>query len=182
MGHVFPGGSEHSESLLIEIDSLLKSQNLKLDQVARLIASSGPGSFTGLRIALASLKAIAVAKNIPLDLVSSSESRALAFKRRHPVVKEFSVLTRIATGSYHFAELVGDQFREGTEHLKSTVLLDAESSREFTTSLHVQAVFVFPSLAEYLGETVLQCTSRQTFQTLPEIVSASPNYFGSSRF
>ncbi len=46
-----------SENLLVEIDSLLKSENIELNNIDYLGAITGPGSFTGIRIGMATIKA-----------------------------------------------------------------------------------------------------------------------------
>lgn len=49
----------HSEKLLPLIDDVLKQNNLKIKDIACLCCTTGPGSFTGIRIGLATIKAIA---------------------------------------------------------------------------------------------------------------------------
>lgn len=181
----FGEDSQHSAMLLTSIDDVLKSQDLKLSGVSRLVTSSGPGSFTGLRIALASLKALAYAKQIPLELVSSSESRARAFQNRNASVSgSLSIVTRVATGSYCIAKLSGSEFIEESEQLDGAfVLVDSPVTQEFAaTSQPEKEIALFPSQAEYLGETLLHCTTRRTYTSMEELVAANPNYFGSSRF
>lgn len=68
---------EHSETLMPMIDELFKSTNLSLDDINLIACSVGPGSFTGIRIGIATVKAFADAKNIPVVGVNSLE--ALAF-------------------------------------------------------------------------------------------------------
>ena len=68
---------EHSETLMPIIDELFKSTNLSLDDIGLIACSVGPGSFTGIRIGIATVKAFADAKNIPVVGVNSLE--ALAF-------------------------------------------------------------------------------------------------------
>ena len=68
---------EHSETLMPMIDELFKSTGLTLDNIQLIACSEGPGSFTGIRIGIATVKAFADAKNIPVVGVNSLE--ALAF-------------------------------------------------------------------------------------------------------
>jgi tRNA threonylcarbamoyladenosine biosynthesis protein TsaB len=49
----------HSANILVEIDLLLKENRLTIDQIDLFAATVGPGSFTGLRIGLATLMGIA---------------------------------------------------------------------------------------------------------------------------
>jgi tRNA threonylcarbamoyladenosine biosynthesis protein TsaB len=51
----------HSNTLLREIDHALKVAGVSLAEVEILAVAAGPGSFTGLRIGLASVKALATA-------------------------------------------------------------------------------------------------------------------------
>ena len=67
---------EHSETLMPMIDELFKSTNLTLDDIGLIACSVGPGSFTGIRIGIATVKAFADAKNIPVVGVNSLEALA----------------------------------------------------------------------------------------------------------
>ncbi len=59
----------HSERLLPAIDRLLDLAGTRLDAVGAFAISIGPGSFTGLRIGLATLKALAFDETRPLAAV-----------------------------------------------------------------------------------------------------------------
>ena len=66
----------HSVKLMPMIDKALKDTNLKLDDISLLAVCIGPGSFTGVRIGIATIKAFADVKNIPVVGISSLESLA----------------------------------------------------------------------------------------------------------
>jgi len=61
------GDSEtsHSNTLLRDIHKVLTETAISLSDVALLAAASGPGSFTGLRIGLATIKALSATLNVP---------------------------------------------------------------------------------------------------------------------
>lgn len=60
-----------SSRLMVAAQNLLKSANLHPTDLQAVAVSSGPGSYTGLRIATSAAKGICVALNIPLLAVNS---------------------------------------------------------------------------------------------------------------
>ncbi|WP_174615762.1 tRNA (adenosine(37)-N6)-threonylcarbamoyltransferase complex dimerization subunit type 1 TsaB [Virgibacillus ihumii] len=70
----------HSVRLMPAIDQLMRDVNMTPDQLDRIVAAKGPGSYTGVRIGLTTAKSMAWALNIPVVGVSSLE--ALAYQGR----------------------------------------------------------------------------------------------------
>lgn len=60
----------HGMMLMKKISDICESSGLTIGQIAALVVCTGPGSFTGLRIGLASAKGMAVALRIPISSVS----------------------------------------------------------------------------------------------------------------
>ncbi|MBI2421857.1 MAG: tRNA (adenosine(37)-N6)-threonylcarbamoyltransferase complex dimerization subunit type 1 TsaB [Candidatus Hydrogenedentes bacterium] len=71
-------GRRHAERLLALIDSLLLEASLRLESVDAFAVSAGPGSFTGLRIGVATLKGLALALEKPLLAVPTLHAMAYA--------------------------------------------------------------------------------------------------------
>ena len=69
-------GKTHSENLMPLIDELLKRNNIFLDSIGLISVSIGPGSFTGIRIGIASIKPMAQVYNIKVAGVTSLETLA----------------------------------------------------------------------------------------------------------
>lgn len=67
----------HSETLLPHIEEALAMASVKKEELEGIAVSVGPGSFTGLRIGLATAKAMSYALGIPL--VGVPTLRALAY-------------------------------------------------------------------------------------------------------
>ena len=65
-----------AEMLMPMIDALLKKQNLKMKNIEAIAATVGPGSFTGVRIGLATARAFGLALNIPVWGVTCFEAWA----------------------------------------------------------------------------------------------------------
>lgn len=64
----------HSETLLPMVKSLLESLKLTNDDIDAYAVSQGPGSFTGVRIGVATVKGLALGRNKPCVGVSTIEA------------------------------------------------------------------------------------------------------------
>ena len=62
---------QQSEFMVPEIDKLMSKLNIKKEDLSKIICSIGPGSYTGVRIALTIAKTIFLAVSIPIYPVSS---------------------------------------------------------------------------------------------------------------
>jgi tRNA threonylcarbamoyl adenosine modification protein YeaZ len=72
-----PADPGHAETLLDRLDRALSLGGFRLDDVELLVFSRGPGTFTGLRIGLATAKGLALARGLPLIGVPTLELLAL---------------------------------------------------------------------------------------------------------
>ncbi len=66
----------HSETLLPMVKSILESLKLTNDDIDAYAVSEGPGSFTGVRIGVATIKGLAFSRNKPCVGVSTIEALA----------------------------------------------------------------------------------------------------------
>src|SRR5207248_7930651 len=64
-------GREHSTRLLIEVEAALERVERTARDLTGLVVARGPGSFTGVRVALSVAKGMAAGLSIPLWGVSS---------------------------------------------------------------------------------------------------------------
>jgi tRNA threonylcarbamoyladenosine biosynthesis protein TsaB len=67
----------HAQRLLELVAQLLRQSSTSWEQIDRIAVGVGPGTFTGLRIGVATARALARARDIPLVGVSTLESLAL---------------------------------------------------------------------------------------------------------
>jgi tRNA threonylcarbamoyladenosine biosynthesis protein TsaB len=71
--------STHSERLMTEIDHVLKQSGIRIDDIDVFAAAIGPGSFTGLRIGLSTIKGFSYATGKPVVAVPTLEALAWNF-------------------------------------------------------------------------------------------------------
>ena len=69
----------HSVKLMPMIDEAFKNANLSLKDIDLLVGSVGPGSFTGVRIGISTIKAFADVSGLPVSGVTSLEGLAYHF-------------------------------------------------------------------------------------------------------
>lgn len=75
----------HGERLPGELMALLEAASLSLHDVDGYAVSIGPGSFTGLRVGIASIQGLALAQHKPVTPVSSFEALARPLLGARPV-------------------------------------------------------------------------------------------------
>ena len=66
-------GRTHSENLMPLVDELLKRNNININEIGLISCVVGPGSFTGIRIGVSSMKPIAEVLGISLASITSLE-------------------------------------------------------------------------------------------------------------
>ena len=69
-------GKTHSENLMPLIDEILNKNSVDIKNIDLLACCVGPGSFTGIRIGVATIKPIAEVLNIKVASITSLESLA----------------------------------------------------------------------------------------------------------
>ena len=93
----------HSEKLILMIKQVLESVNLTVADLSQIAFSSGPGSFTGLRIGLSAIKGIAFGADKPLIAVPTFDSYALKVCNYLEVNSTFAIVSNVNTEELYFA-------------------------------------------------------------------------------
>ena len=79
-------GYTHSQTMLPQIMALLADCERKFSDLDLLAAAAGPGSYTGIRIGLASMQTLAWQSQIPLLGLSSLEAMAAPWRKTDALV------------------------------------------------------------------------------------------------
>ncbi|WP_168203331.1 tRNA (adenosine(37)-N6)-threonylcarbamoyltransferase complex dimerization subunit type 1 TsaB [Oceanispirochaeta crateris] len=72
-------GLKHSENLMDTILLILKEGNVKKEELELLVCSEGPGSFTGLRIGMSTIKGMAFGLKIPHTTILTTDYLAYGY-------------------------------------------------------------------------------------------------------
>lgn len=99
---------QQGQLILSLVEEILQSQNINLNQLDALAFGSGPGSFTGVRIAASVIKGLGFAKDLPIIPISSlaalaqSAYRALGWKKM--LVGIDARIQEVYWGAYHLGD------------------------------------------------------------------------------
>jgi tRNA threonylcarbamoyladenosine biosynthesis protein TsaB len=74
----------HGESLNLFIQEVVKEAKIELQDLSAVSISSGPGSYTGLRIGVSSVKGLCYGLGIPLIDIPTLESLYFLATKKHP--------------------------------------------------------------------------------------------------
>lgn len=89
----------HSEKLLPLIDNVLIKSDSEISDISTLACINGPGSFTGIRIGLATIKAIAQVNNLDIFAISSLELIAYTTFIKENLKSSSFVISMISTNN-----------------------------------------------------------------------------------
>ena len=98
---------EHSSRLMPAIDSVLKWGNITVDGLDGCAVGVGPGSFTGIRIGVATIKSLCYALDKPIVRVSTLEAIAYNLRWTNGIICPLLDARR--------SEIYGTVFRGGSE-------------------------------------------------------------------
>jgi tRNA threonylcarbamoyladenosine biosynthesis protein TsaB len=98
------GARRHAAALLPMVDRLLRRRGVTVGDVSGIVLSDGPGSFTGLRVGAAAVKALVQTRGLPLRCAPSLLVRAAGVARDNPVVLAISNALRgeLYAAAYRF--------------------------------------------------------------------------------
>jgi tRNA threonylcarbamoyladenosine biosynthesis protein TsaB len=97
----------HGQMIIKKINDLLNSANKEVNSIDAIIVQAGPGSFTGLRIGIATAKGIAVAFDIPIVAINLFEIAAYKLKNFNDSVK---VIVPLKKDQYFLTNVQNQQF------------------------------------------------------------------------
>ena len=106
-------GGTFSAQLVPQIAGLLEKHGYTKQDIAAFAVASGPGSFTGLRVGLAAIKALAEVLNKPIAAVSRLEVVAISARSHGKVLSALDAgRNEIFLGEYEIVDSGSQMIRE----------------------------------------------------------------------
>lgn len=180
----------HTEAFLPTLNTQLKSAGLNFSDLSLFLTSIGPGSFTGLRIALASLKGFLLATQKPIETFRNSEIRLLAHLNGHAYRGNRAMVLTQVSATKISVETFSRQGSEKWVLESENVVEKSDLQEENCLWLHEPSTFEHQShganaihyvqelRAADLANFRFQSLTRRSFQ-LTDWNTLTPLYFGS---
>lgn len=140
-------GRTHSEMLLPLIDEVLNKEKIKLSDIDILGVVIGPGSFTGIRIGISTIKAISLAYNIPVIEITSTEILArnieedVEFKIGIIDARNDQIYAGIYDNKYSLIKEFAGSINEFLDELKKTNKEKGENENIVNTNFNIKYAF-----------------------------------------
>jgi len=163
----------HSERLLASVDLLLKQNGLTIGGMDGFAVAAGPGSFTGIRIGLSTVKAFAFASGKPVAAVSTLE--ALAWKLRESPLRLAAPVVDAKKG-----EIYAALFEAAKKGVKEIIPQGAYSPDGFLSLLPLGRIihFVGSGVGVY-GDKIESCLrDRARFSARSTFIAAEVGLIG----
>lgn len=119
-------GKTHSENLMCLIDEILNKNNLNVKQIEMLACSVGPGSFTGIRIGVATIKPIAEVLNIKIASVTSLETLARNIESNKTIVSLID-----ARNNQVYAGIFDDKYNQKEDYIADDINIVLEKLKKY---------------------------------------------------
>ncbi len=108
------GQTAQAAELVPAIDGLLRAAGLAYAELGGIVTTVGPGSFTGVRIGLATVHGLVLAHATPLKTLSTLEAMAWAIAMRAEAPGEFIISLRAGKGEIYAQRFQLDRAQEKT--------------------------------------------------------------------
>src|SRR5574344_2040764 len=177
---VYDIGMRQSETLLPAIDYVLGKAGITAKDLDYTSLAIGPGSFTGLRIALAALKALEQADSIPVYGISTLEAyahpyRALPFtcvpvidakKDRFYAAAYSGKKTLLAPGDYEMQDIIS-----ALKHVRTVLFCGPDAGLLMQQTLPLlkwKKLYAVP-FSEVTTDSLFACTEQRMSDNIPPL-------------
>lgn len=147
---------EHSVILMTIIEDLLKANDLTVSDVDGYVVSKGPGSFTGLRIGMATIKGLSFGSNKPYVSLSSLDALAYSVSNFDGLICPIMDALRNSVYTALYTSNIVDSNVE-LEKLTDYSALDLDELIELIKSKNEKVIFIGDGLDKYKDYLIKNC-------------------------
>ena len=185
---VVDGNFSHSEDLLAEIEDILKRAAIKIQDLDLLVCTRGPGSFTGLRVGMATLKGFSSALDIPLVSVGTLEAaeQSIGFYPGKILTvidaKKKRYYLRLSKNGKPLMDEIDGNVSDVTKHLEDgeELIITGPDAKAFETKLKEEMpslkTIVDDMAPRNLSKAMISLALKQLDETGPDDIGQGPVY------
>ena len=149
---------EHSVVLMSIIEDLLKYNNLTVNDIDGYVVSKGPGSFTGLRIGMATVKGMSFGSGKPYVSISSLDALAFSAAQFDGLICPVMDALRNSVYTCLYRSAVNDDTKTvSLEKLTDYSALDLDELIELIKSKNENVMFIGDGLDKYKDYLIQNC-------------------------
>lgn len=149
---------EHSVVLMGIIEDLLKYNDLTVNDIDGYVVSKGPGSFTGLRIGMATVKGLSFGSNKPYVSISSLDALAFSVADFDGLICPVMDALRNSVYTCLYKSNVNDDTKAlSLEKLIDYSALDLDELIELIKSKNEKVMFIGDGLDKYKDYLIENC-------------------------
>ncbi len=128
--------TSHSEVVTQTLEELLQKAGVELQDIQQLVCSTGPGSFTGLRVGLSVTRSLAYSLQIPIIGINDG----LAISLNEPAPMPTDILTVINAQKNKVFAGIYKKHRQQTQEVLAPTLLSSRELEPLLTESHYQVM------------------------------------------
>jgi tRNA threonylcarbamoyladenosine biosynthesis protein TsaB len=178
----------HSEKLLTLVRDVCADAQVSLASIDGVAVSSGPGSFTGLRIGMSAAKGLCMGLSKPLLLVPSFDAIAKAARAEHPEIASLAICLDAKQGDFYIGRyacasgcvrlrtaVIAAPIRAFAEEFAEDVVI---TDREDVVRESVPSVQRIVDVLRICNALPVACIGRQMLEEgrASDLASAEPTY------
>jgi tRNA threonylcarbamoyladenosine biosynthesis protein TsaB len=179
----------HASKLAVLMDEVIKESRIELSQLSAVAVSSGPGSYTGLRIGTSTAKGLCFALDIPLISIGSLELLAYQMSKQNssnaylcPMIdaRRMEVYCEVFDSSLAVVQPIEAKVIESSsfvELLEQNEIIffgdGSDKCREQITHPNTRFVSGIYAAASEMGQPVYQKFQKQQFE---DLANFEPHY------
>ncbi len=124
----------HAEKITLFIDEVLKSADKTYDEIDAIAVSSGPGSYTGLRIGVSAAKGLSFALDKPLIAVETLQAMANGYAEINDIDTGTLLCPMVDARRMEVFTAVFDEYGDRVIEATSAKIIDEESFRDLLST------------------------------------------------
>lgn len=148
---------EHSVILMSIIEDLLKNNSLTIDDIDGYVVSKGPGSFTGLRIGMATIKGLSFGSNKPYVSISSLDALAHSVSNFDGLICPIMDALRNSVYTALYKNNSSSSYSNKLEKLLDYTALDIDELIEAIKKKNEKVIFIGDGVDKFKDYLIKNC-------------------------